>query len=199
MAQAISRFVGQTYSGLWQSYGHAPGQLALGYQDLSNDQVTQAKAAAQHVAAQDGALPGNQTAVVPATSGGGGGGTDNSGQGDNTTTSASNPGQPDNNHALAANAAQPGSTAGPAGAAGGSTSKPGTGTGASPSAAPVAAGQPAADRAGLTRLALPLVLSVGGVLLVGGPLLLGLAGTARGAKVSAWWCRTWRWLIGSEG
>ncbi|GAB2741022.1 hypothetical protein [Kitasatospora kifunensis] len=54
-----------------------------------------------------------------------------------------------------------------------------------PATAPVAAGIPAADRAGVARVLLPVVLIVGAVLLVGGPAALVLGGTSTGAEAVA--------------
>lgn len=67
-AAAVGRFLQQvTDPGDGQIYGRLPGQLALGYADLTTTQLNEAQVAIAHVAAQDGALPGNQQ---PAPSGG---------------------------------------------------------------------------------------------------------------------------------
>ncbi|MFF2039578.1 hypothetical protein ACFVVX_04060 [Kitasatospora sp. NPDC058170] len=58
-------------------------------------------------------------------------------------------------------------------------------------AAPVAAGVPAADRAGTARLLLPVAVFAGLVLLIGGPAALFLGGTPAGGRVVGAWCRTW--------
>jgi hypothetical protein len=59
---AVGRFLQQvTDPGGGQIYGRAPGQLAPGFSDLTPTQLAEAQAAVQHVTAQDGALPGNQT------------------------------------------------------------------------------------------------------------------------------------------
>nr|BFD92491.1 hypothetical protein KitaXyl93_38510 [Kitasatospora sp. Xyl93] len=60
-AAAISRFL-QAVTTDGQTYGLAPGQLAQGYLALTGAQRQQAQEAVRHVAAQDGKLPGNQTA-----------------------------------------------------------------------------------------------------------------------------------------
>ncbi|MFJ5924988.1 hypothetical protein ACIQF6_20525 [Kitasatospora sp. NPDC092948] len=179
-AAAIARFVSTvTDPGKGQIYGRQPGQLAIGFAGLTNDQVGAAKAAAGHVAAQDGALPGNQTAPGGGNSANGGGdgqgGSSGSGSG-----SGGNSGTGSGSYGSAgtpAEAAAPGA-ADPGGAAKASTSaSPRLGTTA-------AAGRSAADRAGLARLLLPVVLATGAVLLVGGPTVLFLNGTSGGADVS---------------
>ncbi|KDN86957.1 hypothetical protein [Kitasatospora cheerisanensis] len=69
-ADAVARFLRTvTDPAQGQIYGRQPGQLAAGFAGLTNSQVAAAKAAAGHAAAQDGALPGNQT---PPGSGGNG-------------------------------------------------------------------------------------------------------------------------------
>ncbi|MFC1433130.1 hypothetical protein ACEZDB_21030 [Streptacidiphilus sp. N1-3] len=166
-ADRIAAFVRQVTSlGGGQVYGPQPGQLALGFVDLTTDQQARAAAAAQHVSAQDSTLPDGRTA--PASTGAPGSGS----TGGSSGGSAS------------------GGTSG--GGAGSGTPSPGTagGTGAAgPSGSPldnlqpVAAGRPNPDRAGLQRLLLPGLLVAGAVLLVGGPAALVLGGTPAGGQL----------------
>ncbi|MEU9043154.1 MULTISPECIES: hypothetical protein [unclassified Kitasatospora] len=66
-AAAIAQFL-KTVTTDGQTYGLGPGQLAQGYLALTGAQRQQAQEAVQHVAAQDGKLPGNQTApTTPGT------------------------------------------------------------------------------------------------------------------------------------
>ncbi|MFD9597548.1 hypothetical protein ACFWA9_33005, partial [Kitasatospora sp. NPDC059973] len=58
-------------------------------------------------------------------------------------------------------------------------------------AAPVAAGSPAADRAGTARLLLPIAVVAGLVLLIGGPAALFLGGTPAGERAVSAVGRTW--------
>ncbi|MEV4615010.1 hypothetical protein AB0K43_20795 [Kitasatospora sp. NPDC049258] len=191
-AAAVSRFVRQvTDAGGGQVYGWGPGRLAPGYAALSTAQGEQAQRAAQHVAAQDGALPGNQTA--PAA----GGGTGTGGSGGGSTAAGTGNGGSSGE-----------SSAGAGGGAGGTvdavTGAPVATGGAKPSAsasalaaAPV--GRPSPDRAGAARILLPVVLVAGGVLLIGGPAALLLGGTAAGARISGATHRAWSRLTGSGG
>ncbi|WP_327068131.1 hypothetical protein [Kitasatospora sp. NBC_01302] len=65
-ATAVSQFLQQvTDLGGGQLYGSAPGRLGPGYTDLTPSQQGFAQDAVQHVAAQDSALPGNQTGPTP--------------------------------------------------------------------------------------------------------------------------------------
>ncbi|MFD8756327.1 hypothetical protein ACFV0O_35895, partial [Kitasatospora sp. NPDC059577] len=87
-AAAISRFL-KTVTTDGQTYGLAPGQLAQGYLALTPAQRQQAQEAVQHVEAQDGKLPGNQTApptpgTDPGTPESGNGGTPAAGSGGTT-------------------------------------------------------------------------------------------------------------------
>ncbi|MFE2727825.1 hypothetical protein [Kitasatospora sp. NPDC059327] len=80
----------------------------------------------------------------------------------------------------------------PAAATGGA--KPTASPGASPgslAAAPVAAGSPAADRAGTARLLLPIAVIAGLVLLIGGPAALFFGGTPAGERAVSAVGRTW--------
>ncbi|MGC0317738.1 hypothetical protein [Kitasatospora acidiphila] len=194
-AAAVGRFLQQvTDPGDGQIYGRLPGQLALGYADLTTTQLNEAQAAIADVAAQDGALPGNQQ---PAPSGGAStagatGGRSGSGVAPQSGAAGGN-GQGGGG---SSGGTGTGGTGGGAGTAGGSTGgapagstsstnspAPGAGKSANPSLAPVAAGTPSPDRAGLARLLLPVVLIAGAVLLVGGPAALLLGGTAAGGRV----------------
>ncbi|MFC9325845.1 hypothetical protein [Kitasatospora sp. NPDC057015] len=197
-ATALSSFLGRvTDQGEGQVYGTNPGQLAPGFLGLTSAQVAQAKAATTHVAAQDSALPGNQTAP-PVTGGGTTGGTD-SGAGAGTTASG---GDTQSGTTSGGGTGTDSTTGGglgttdTAGAAGGTpgapatapakagAATPGASPGATPlTAAPVAAGRPAPDRAGTARLLLPVALIAGLVLLVGGPAALVLGGTSAGARI----------------
>ncbi|WNM46952.1 hypothetical protein RMN57_20735 [Kitasatospora sp. CM 4170] len=106
---------------------------------------------------------------------------------------------------LGAESATGGATGGTAGT-GGTGAVPASGTpapaaakpAASPSApagplaaAPVAAGSPAADRAGTARLLLPVAVIAGLVLLIGGPAALLLGGTPAGERAMAATGRAW--------
>ncbi|MDH6112048.1 hypothetical protein P3T36_004975 [Kitasatospora sp. MAP12-15] len=184
-ASAVSQFVQSvTALGGGQLYGPDPGKLAVGYADLTSAQQAQAQAAANHVAAQDGALPGNQqpaAAPAPAATANPAG---------EATSASIAPVAAAGGAAEPAAAAAAGTTGGDGAAAPATTptgSKPATGTpspgGTQPALAPVAAGQPAPDRAGTARLLLPLVLIAGAVLLLGGPAALVLAGTAAGGRL----------------
>ncbi|MFI9270126.1 hypothetical protein ACIGXM_05350 [Kitasatospora sp. NPDC052896] len=195
-ATAISQFVQQvTNPGGGQVYGRNPGQLALGYADLTQTQQAQAQAAVQHVAAQDGALPGNQTAPVSPSASPTATASTTTGPGGVQPLAAApapaiaNP----NGTGGAGQAGAPGLVPGGSGAAPEGDGKAAAGpsaaaaaeTSSEPSLAPVAAGQPAPDRAGLARLLLPVVLIAGAVLLVGGPAVLLLSGTAAGGQLVA--------------
>ncbi|MEV7772960.1 hypothetical protein [Kitasatospora sp. NPDC086791] len=122
-AAAISRFLkAVTTDG--QTYGLAPGQLAQGYLALTGAQRQQAQEAVQHVQAQDGKLPGNQTAPPapgpdPGTPESGNGGSPAAGSGgtSGTTTGGTTP----------VNASGTGGTSGGTG----TSTTGGTGTGSS--------------------------------------------------------------------
>ncbi|MFF7992317.1 hypothetical protein ACFZDG_21290 [Kitasatospora xanthocidica] len=211
-AASIAQFL-RTVTTDGQTYGLAPGQLAQGYLALNSAQRQQAQEAVQHVAAQDGKLPGNQTAppapgTDPGTREGGTGGTTAGGTAGGTS--------PVNN---AGTTADGGSASGGTGfgtsgglSGGGLSSGGSTGTGTAggaagpgtpaaggkpgataapstaPSGGPLAAapvGSPVPDRPGTARLLLPIALIAGLVLLVGGPAALFLGGTPAGAKVLA--------------
>ncbi|MFK0192040.1 hypothetical protein [Kitasatospora sp. NPDC090308] len=182
---AVSTFVRDvTDPAKGQVYGRAAGQLALGYAGLTKAQLAQAKAAAAHVAAQDGGTPSK-----PADTGTGDG--SGSGSGSNGVGSGGSSG---GNGSVGGTTAG-GGTGGADGSGGTpaqSAAAPGT-PGGSPSpglaAAPV--GQAAADRAGTARLLLPVILAVGAVLLVGGPAALFLGGTAAGANLRRGTGRLW--------
>ncbi|WP_377271831.1 hypothetical protein [Peterkaempfera sp. SMS 1(5)a] len=201
-------------AGPGQTYGTAPGDLPDGYQALSDRQAAQTVTAAQHVRAQDGAekVPppppgstsggsssGGSSGGSAAASGGSavsGGGTSSSGipvSGGTSlggTTSAGTA-------AGGTSGGASGGTASSGGAAGGSgnTSK-GAASGSTTAglpAAPIAAGTPSADQAGAMRWMLPVLLIVGGVLLVGGPTALVLGRTGQGtvllARARSWYGR----------
>ncbi|MFD8479360.1 hypothetical protein [Kitasatospora sp. NPDC059673] len=174
-AGAVARFLRTvTDPGQGQIYGRQPGQLAAGFADLTDSQVKAAKAAAGHVAAQDSALPGNQTAP-----GGKGDGGNSTGGGDGSGGGGGNSGGGGGGSYLADGApggGAPSETAGP-----GSSAKPGGST--APTLGAKSVGQSAADRAGLARLLLPVILATGAVLLVGGPAALLLGGTPAGAEL----------------
>ncbi|WP_073809869.1 hypothetical protein [Kitasatospora sp. CB01950] len=174
-AAAIARFVRTvTDPAKGQIYGRQPGQLAVGFGGLTTGQVTAAKTAAGHVAAQDSALPGNQTAPGNGSGDGNGG---NSGGGSGNGGGAGNPGT----GALGNPADAPAGDNAPGDNSGGGGAKP-SGS-ASPTLGATAVGQAAADRAGLARLLLPVILATGAVLLVGGPAALLLGGTPAGAEL----------------
>lgn len=182
-AGAISRFVRQaTDLGSGQVYGTAPGLLAPGFLALTEAQSAQAKAAAGHVAAQDSALPGNQVAVAgPGSSGtvtpaGTVGGSTGGGQSTGGSSSGGTTGGADQAGTTGGSGAAP--VAAPAAKSPAASNSP-------VAAVPVAAGRPGQDRAGVARLLLPVLLVIGGVLLVGGPTTLLLSGTALGGRVAA--------------
>ncbi|MFJ9516724.1 hypothetical protein ACIRPK_00400 [Kitasatospora sp. NPDC101801] len=186
-AAAVAKFVRQaTDLGGGQIYGTAPGLLAPGFLALTEAQSAQAQAAAGHVGAQDSALPGNQvTASDPGgTSGGGSGGTITGGQSGSTGGSGSG------GTSGGDSTGGTGGTSGAAAAAGGPAPVANPAPSNSPIAvAPVAAGRPGQDRAGAARLMLPVLLVIGGVLLVGGPTTLLLSGTAAGGRIAGWFRR----------
>ncbi|MGW4380343.1 hypothetical protein [Kitasatospora sp. NPDC004531] len=175
-AEAIARFVRTvTDPAKGQIYGRNPGQLAAGFAGLTNSQVAAAKSAAGHVAAQDSALPGNQTAPGAGNGPGGDGGGNGGAAGGTGGNPAAGGGLlPDGAPAdgAAPGDTPPGSSAKPSGSAG-----PTLGAAAATRSA-------AADRAGLARLLLPVILATGAVLLVGGPVALFLNGTPAGAEAS---------------
>ncbi|MFJ5229037.1 hypothetical protein ACIQBJ_03960 [Kitasatospora sp. NPDC088391] len=186
-AAAISRFVRTvTDPAKGQVYGRDPGQLALGYAGLTAGQITQARAAADHVAAQDGAKPGKSTGT-----GGDSGGTGTTG-GDTGSGGASGTGGTGGGSA-GGGLGDTGGTLGDAaaGGTGGAAAAQGGTAGPRPSTAPTlgaaAVGRASADRAGLSPLLLPVVLITGAVLLVGGPavLLLGTASAGGGLRGAA--------------
>ncbi|MFC8723215.1 hypothetical protein ACFUEL_38100, partial [Kitasatospora sp. NPDC057198] len=192
-AAAVSRFVRTvTDPGQGQVYGRAPGQLAFGYAALTKAQTAQAKAAADHVAAQDGGTPGKPADT--GTEGGGGSGSDGGGTGGSTGGSSGGLG------------GSVGGTDGTGTGDAGTASGTGTGTGsgavqvaasgrpsgsASPGPATAPVGQAAPDRAGTARLLLPVILATGAVLLVGGPAALFLGGTPAGANLRRGAGRLW--------
>ncbi|WP_404870210.1 hypothetical protein ACI1MP_32605 [Kitasatospora griseola] len=191
-AAAIARFVRTaTDPAQGQIYGRQPGQLAVGFAGLTSSQIAAAKAAAGHVAAQDGALPGNQTAPGNGNGPAAGG----EGQGSGTGTGAGTNSGTDNGSYTSADT--------PAGAGVPGATGPSTGArasaGASPRLGAAAAGQAAADRAGLARLMLPVVLATGAVLLVGGPAALLLGGTSAGAALRRGTGRIRARLFGRNG
>ncbi|MFJ9693814.1 hypothetical protein [Kitasatospora sp. NPDC101183] len=192
-AASIAQFL-KTVTTDGQTYGIAPGQLAQGYFALTPAQRQQAQDAVQHVTAQDGKLPGNQTA--PGGSGSGtDGGASGSGGGNGSGSGGTSPASDSGSAGGSGGGSSDGSGLGAAGgtaAAGGTgaaaAGKPGANgkaSGGALTAAPVAAGSPAADRAGAARLLLPIALIAGLVLLVGGPAALFLGGTPTGAKALA--------------
>jgi len=168
-ANKIAQFVRQvTDVGGGQVYGSQPGQLAPGFTDLTSSQQSEARAAAQHAAAQDSTLPNGSTAPAAVGGSGGGGSTGSTG----------------------ANGGSSGGSSGGTGAGGSATpgAGPGTvrpaGSGSPLDTQPVAAaGVPNPDQAGLQRLLLPALLIAGAVLLIGGPAALLLGGTAAGARL----------------
>ncbi|MFJ7245663.1 hypothetical protein ACIQWA_13580 [Kitasatospora sp. NPDC098652] len=201
-AAAITTFL-RTTTTSGQVYGTEPGHLAPGFLALTSAQRAQAADAATHVEAQDAKLPGNQAAppnppAVTPGDGGTGGGTPAEGPGsgsaggttpvsagtDNGTSGGGLGGA--STGGLGEGAATTGGAAAAAAAAGGKTpgASPST-PGKSLSAAPVAAGTPAADRSGTARLLLPIALIGGLVLLVGGPAALILGGTPAGERTLA--------------
>ncbi|MDH6579934.1 hypothetical protein [Kitasatospora sp. MAP5-34] len=181
-AGKISQFVRQvTDQGNGQVYGFQPGRLTSGFLDLTTAQQQQAQAAVQHVAFQDGALPGNQVAAAhpgstgPAGGSGGGsgspsgtGGTGGSGAGGTTGGAAGTSG---------------GATGTGDGSTPGKVSPSGAATGSPLNSQQVAAGNPSPDRAGSQRLLLPALLIGGAVLLVGGPIGIVLGGTDAGSRL----------------
>ncbi|MDH6119525.1 hypothetical protein ABH930_004282 [Kitasatospora sp. GAS204A] len=195
---AVSQFLQQvTDFGGGQLYGREPGKLGPGYADLTPAQAGFAQDAIAHVAAQDGTLPGNQVAPAtppPTTTPGTPPATqpaaqttaqpvaqDNSGTNSNSGVSGKSgsgiTGAGDNSGAGNPPAPGAASAGSPAPSASASAAAPGSGL------APVAAGTPSPDRAGVARLLLPVVLIVGAVLLVGGPAALLVSGTAAGARL----------------
>ncbi len=205
-ATAISQFVQRaTDPGSGQLYGPEPGKLAVGYLDLTTSQLSQAQAAVQHVLAQDGALPGNQVApatpppataaaTTPATAQQSGTDTGTTAGNTSTGTSSNTGGNTDNGSGTGSNTVGQSAATEPAKALAStpaSHSAPASGT---PSLAPVAAGQPAPDRAGVARMLMPVVLIAGGVLLVGGPAALVLGGTSAGVRA---WSRLRKLVRGS--
>ncbi|QKW18367.1 hypothetical protein HUT16_04175 [Kitasatospora sp. NA04385] len=193
-AAAVSRFVSSvTDPGKGQVYGRGPGQLAVGYADLTKAQVSQAKSAADHVAAQDSAQPGK----APGTEvdGGGSGGSTGGGSGSTGGTGGSG-GSGGTGGTGPYGDGGSGSTGGDTGGAGaaGATAQSAAASGppgssASPGLA--AARSAAADRAGMARLLLPVILATGAVLLVGGPAALFLGGTTAGANLRRGTGRLW--------
>lgn len=201
-ATSISQFVQRvTDPASGQLYGPEPGKLAVGYLDLTTDQQTQAQAAMQHVLTQDGALPGNQVAPVASTSATAAATTSAAAQqgsngaattaGSTSTGTAGTTGgstNTDTNSGTGSNSVGQSAATETAKASASASAKASASASASHSApvslAPVAAGQPAPDRAGVARMLLPVVLIVGGVLLVGGPAALVLGGTSAGVR--AW-------------
>ncbi|MFJ7909704.1 hypothetical protein [Kitasatospora sp. NPDC096204] len=210
-AAVIARFL-RTVTTTGQTYGIAPGQLAQGFLALNNAQRQQADQAVQHVEAQDGKLPGNQTAPPagkpePGTPESGNGGS-GSGTGEGTgpvSTSGTGGTTADGNSGGTGFGSSGGSTGGGLSGTGATGATGTTGTGAAGGAAPGAAGgkpgataapsgnaiaaapvgTPVPDRPGTARLLLPVALIAGLVLLVGGPVALFLGGTPAGAKALA--------------
>ncbi|WP_405014525.1 hypothetical protein [Kitasatospora sp. NBC_01539] len=189
-AAAVARFVRQvTDPGGGQVYGTAPGRLAIGYASLTDAQAAQARQAAEHVAAQDGALPGNQSA----------GGSGSSGSTGGAGTTGGSSGGSVGGSSLTGGAAGSAGGSGATPVAAASSAAPGTAGGAAGGTVSAAAGRPSPDRAGATRYLLPVALVAGGVLLLGGPAVLLLGGTAAGGRVTAAARRRWNRLTGSGG
>ncbi|MBV6701976.1 hypothetical protein KV557_33550 [Kitasatospora aureofaciens] len=205
-AAAIAKFM-RAVTTTGQVYGYEPGRLAPGFLALTAAQRTQAADAIGHLESQDGKLPGNQAAPPnppAAGSGDGGGSTAAGGASGGTGTgpaaaqvsaNGSSGGTGDGSSGstgLGAGSGLTGSGAATGGAGAPAAPAPGakpsatpSGPGKSLSAAPVAAGTPAADRSGTARLLLPIALIGGLVLLVGGPGALILGGTPAGEKALA--------------
>ncbi|MFF4341953.1 hypothetical protein ACFY00_18715 [Kitasatospora sp. NPDC001540] len=193
-AAAVSRFVRTvTDPGKGQVYGRAPGQLAVGYAALTKAQSAQAKAAADHVAAQDGGTPSK-----PADTGGDGDGSASGANGAGSGGSSGGIG----GSVGGTDGGTGGGVDGGAGTAGGgnavqagaaASGKP-SGS-ASPGLAAAPVGEAAADRAGMARLLLPVILATGAVLLVGGPAALFLGGTPAGANLRRGAGRAWSRLL----
>ncbi|MFI2608073.1 hypothetical protein [Kitasatospora sp. NPDC018619] len=210
-AAAISQFL-RTVTTDGQTYGIAPGQLAQGYLALTGAQRQQAQEAAQHVAAQDGKLPGNQTAPPaggePGTPEGGNGPSGGAGDGTTPVSSLGTGGTTADGNSGGtgfgssdglsgggfSGTGSTGTTGSTGPGTGGGAAAPGAAGGAKPgaSAAPsgnaIAAapvGTPVPDRPGTARLLLPVALIAGLVLLVGGPAALFFGGTPAGAKALA--------------
>ncbi|RAJ44803.1 hypothetical protein K353_01380 [Kitasatospora sp. SolWspMP-SS2h] len=186
---AVSTFVRDvTDPAKGQVYGRAAGQLALGYAGLTKAQLAQAKAAAAHVAAQDGGTPSKPADTGTGDGPGSGSGSNGGGSGGGSGVNGSGNGGVGGTTAGGGTGGADGSGGTPAQSA----AAPGT-PGGSPSpglaAAPV--GQAAADRAGMARLLLPVILATGAVLLVGGPAALFLGGTAAGANLRRGTGRLW--------
>ncbi|HEY3717305.1 MAG TPA: hypothetical protein VGL39_22505 [Jatrophihabitantaceae bacterium] len=140
-------------------YGQEPGTLAPGYVALNAGQKSQSAAAAQAVRAQ--ACPPNPPTGNP-PSDNGGGNNDNNGGG--SGGSASTDGAGGNGATGSGSGSGLASSTGPTSGAG-----PHSVTGQSPNAVPAAFGTKHGDSAGPARLVLPILLAVGGVLLLGGP------------------------------
>ncbi|MFE4977954.1 hypothetical protein ACFRAR_38420, partial [Kitasatospora sp. NPDC056651] len=200
-AAVIARFL-KTVTTTGQTYGIAPGQLTQGFLALNNAQRQQAQQAVEHVEAQDGKLPGNQTGPKPGTSepgtpeGGTGGTTPvgDSGTGGTTSADGGTGGLGSSGGLSGGGSTGTGSTgtgstgtgttggaAAPGTAAGGKPAATAAPSGSALAAAPI--GTPVPDRSGTARLLLPVALIAGLVLLVGGPAALFLGGTPAGAKV----------------
>ncbi|WP_180290384.1 hypothetical protein [Streptomyces sp. TLI_171] len=195
-AEAVSRFVATvTDPAKGQVYGRKPGQLAVGYAGLTKTQIARATAAAGHVAAQDGATPGQS--ADPGADGGGSGGSGGTGGGSSTGGGAGgNPGGGGSGTTGGLLDGGSGSTGAGSGAAGGQAASGARPSGsASPTLGAAAVGQAAADRAGMARLLLPVILATGAVLLVGGPAALFLGGTAAGANLRRGTGRFWSRLL----
>ncbi|MGW4817096.1 hypothetical protein ACWEPB_36380, partial [Kitasatospora cineracea] len=158
-SEAVSGFVRTvTDPDRGQVYGRGAGQLAVGYAGLDKAQAAQAKAAADHVAAQDGAKPGKAAGTGTGTDGGAGSGGGNGSGGGSTgggTTGGTGTGggYGDSGGSTGGLGADTGGSATAGGATAQSAAVSGKpGAGASPGLAAAPVGQAAADRAGAARL-----------------------------------------------
>ncbi|MEV4561088.1 hypothetical protein AB0K51_29395 [Kitasatospora sp. NPDC049285] len=204
-ADAIAGFLRTvTDPGKGQVYGRQPGQLAIGYAGLTKQQLARAKAAADHVAAQDGAKPNGQDPGSGNGNGNGSGGTTGGSAGTAGGGNSATGGSGSNDGSYLGGTGGSGGTGSTTGAAaatgtgtGGNSTKPSGSS--SPTLGAAVVGQAAPDRAGMARLLLPVILATGAVLLVGGPAALFLGGTAAGANIRRGTGRFWSRLLGRNG
>lgn len=166
LAAKIAQFL-TFVAGAGQTQGPAPGQLPPGFLPLPADQRAQTLCAAQAVLHQNGATPGC-TKAQP-----------------HTTTSA----QPTTSHSPTTSpTTSPSSSTSPGSSNNGISNNKVTG-GPSPGVSlPLVgplAGTKSPDSAGFTRILLPILLSLGGLLLVGGPGMYLLGRTSAGTALIA--------------
>ena len=181
-ASKIAQFVTDvTSSGGGQAPGIAPGQLAVGFAPLTPGQQAQAATAAAKVLAQKPTSPSSSpptTSAAASASRGGSGGTSGGGQG----TTGGGTGGGFTGGTTSGGLLPSGSISATPSHSSGTVAGQTTTPSATRSIPFAVAGSPSPDQAGLTRILLPILLIVGLILLVGGPVAMVLSAARPAAK-----------------